>query len=153
MQDAFDVFSKREEFLDKVRQGTPSAIAAYEVGWTPRQLDREMQDDEFVELFDMMVGIRDDAIEAVLYQKAVDGNQRAIEMWLYNRNPDRWKDSKTLKVENTGAELPQHVLAAAVDGVRMGVLDAIRNGTLKELQRPVSEMPIIDAEVIEDGGE
>ena len=149
MTDEFDVIVERELFLEAVRMGTPPDIAAYEVGWTPKRLEREMNDLEFQELFEQSITLRDSSVEHTLYKMAMRGNQRAIEMWLYNRTPERWKDTRTLKVEQTTGELPQHVIAATVEAIRGSLADAIRSGNIAALQ--AAPLPIIDAEVVDDG--
>ena len=45
-----------------------------------------------------------DLVEDALYQAAISGNVRAIEIWLYNRSPEKWADRRQSKVEMTGKE-------------------------------------------------
>lgn len=145
---------EREEFLSLVQGGAPAEIAAYTVGWTPRKLESVLANDGFMQLFEAAVSMRDLAIEEVLYTKAKSGLEWAVKLWLFNRTPERWKDAKTVKVEGNGGELSPALIQATVDSVRTGILDALRDpGAVAAMQRPALGMPIIDAEVIEDGGE
>lgn len=127
---------RRGDFLDAVRAGTPVEIAAYEVGWSPRVFQRLMDDDEFAELVEIHASLRDAAVEKVLYERALAGNQRAMEMWLLNRRPDRWKDTKSLKIEGDTSTAPE-IIAATAAAIRATVLDLAKERNIQALQAPV----------------
>lgn len=143
-----DQLFEREMFLDLVKDGTPLEIAAYEVGWSPKKFERIMEDDGFADMVAQHESMAYAAIEGVLYKKAMAGQQWAVQLVLYNRRPDRWKDQRSLKVETSG-ELAPHIIAATASAVRDSVLALVRGGNVGQLQ---AGNDIIDAEVIEDGG-
>lgn len=124
------LFIQREQFLDARAKGTPAMLAAYEIGWTPRQLKREMSDPAFAELVDCATERRDDAVEAKLYEKAAEGNMIAIQIVLFNRRARDFKDVKRIEINHSGG-----VQMDVVHSVRDGLLEALRGGMpIGELQ-------------------
>ena len=83
--------AKREVYLDLLRRGGRRHKAARAVGIDPQTAAIHMQKDAAfrgaVELAEMEA---DEAVENTLYATAVGGNIQAIQMWLYNRRPERW---------------------------------------------------------------
>lgn len=90
-----------EEFLNLVSQGTPELNAALEVDWRPKKLKAMLADPEFAALVDAAKSTMDGKVEQVLGQMALNGHFLAIQMWLYNRDPGRWKDVKKIQVDST----------------------------------------------------
>lgn len=123
---------RRLEFADLVRQGTPHLIAAMSIGWTPRQLRRAMEDPEFLEMLDDAAEYANQTIEQRLYVLAAMGNMQAVQMWLFNRDPKRWRDVKRVEItQNTEGQ------ERVIEATKQAVLELMRsaNGqTIKNLQ-------------------
>lgn len=58
-------------------------------------------------------------VEDALYQAAVSGNVTAIQVYLYNRLSDRWRDQRNLQIAGPGGGAIEHV----VDHRRYDLLD------------------------------
>lgn len=97
--DKYDELVAYDRFLELVRLGTPELNAALEVGWTPKFLRSLQQDKEFRDLIAEAQQTADGTIEEILYREAHKGKQWAVQMWLFNRQPDRWKDLKRIEVK------------------------------------------------------
>lgn len=115
---------QRIEFFEKLKLGVPAIHAAFDVGWSPGKLNRLLRDKEFKAEMELAEVYRDEAVELVLYQKAVAGHTESVKMWLENRLPDRWADKKRLEVQHSG-------------GVAIGLIDATTAG----LRAFLSESP------------
>jgi len=133
--DEFELIASRFEFLNLVRDGVTHLNAALAVGWTPHRLKKEMQDDEFIEAVETAEQSRDETIETVLYRRAVGGNLKAIELWLYNRRPDLWKDRTALKVQTNVTLIAPHVAAATRDIAREVLMSGLGPEAIAALQR------------------
>lgn len=141
-----------EEWLTLIREGTPPVLAGYEVGWLPAKTNKYLADPSIAELVEAAGDLSVDAIERVLFAKANAGNMTAIQLVLFNRRPERWRDVKRVEINgNLRITADEAASQAAI------VLEMLRNGDVSALQPggPLDRLgsPIIDAEVIEDGGE
>lgn len=141
-----------EEWLGLIREGTPPELAGYEVGWLPAKTRRYMADPSIAELVESAGDLAVDGIERVLFAKGMAGNMTAIQLILFNRRPERWRDVKRVEINgNLRITADEAASQAAI------VLEMLRNGDISALQ-PGGALdqlgsPIIDAEVIGDGGE
>ncbi len=90
--------SRRIEFVEYVRDGMGRLRAAMAVGWSPRQLEARLREPEFVESIELAAFMQNEAVETTLYRLAIAGNMTAVQMWLYNRDPKRWKDTKRVEI-------------------------------------------------------
>src|SRR5450432_58973 len=90
----------RELFVILVADGIAEVNAAYEVGWTPRQLRTNLKDPSFVEMVQAARDRADGTIEGALFKVAAAGNFGAMQWWLLNRKPDTWKDTKRIEIRN-----------------------------------------------------
>lgn len=97
--DSYKELVAYDRFLELVRMGTPELNAALEVEWTPAQLRALQQDPEFRELISVAKEEADGSIEQILYREAHKGKQWAVQMWLFNRQPDRWRDLKRIEIK------------------------------------------------------
>lgn len=125
----FDDIVERELFLDIVAHGTPETLAGHEVGWTPRQTQRNLADPAFAELVAYARTRRDDGVEKVLYEVAMKGNMNAIAMILLNRRGSEFKDIKRIEVRNT-----HEVKGEIVHSVKQAALELMREGSIEGLQ-------------------
>lgn len=105
----FDDIVERELFIDLVSHGTPPDLAGLEVGWTPRRTKRNMADPEFAELIAYAKIHRDDRIEKVLYEMALNHNFPAVQLILLNRRASEFRDVKKIEVVTTGSVVVEHV--------------------------------------------
>jgi hypothetical protein len=118
----------------------------------PAKTKRYLADPSVAELVDAAGDLAVDGIERVLFAKANAGNMTAIQLVLFNRRPERWRDVKRVEINgNLRITADEAASQAAI------VLEMLRNGDVSALQPggPLDRLgpPIVDAEVIEDGGE
>lgn len=140
MADIFDEMVQAERFVGLVAAGIPPVLAGIEVGWSPAQTKARLKDPEFA---DIVAGATDTAnatIEQALFNKASAGNVAAIQMWLFNREPDRWRDVRRIEIRS------QHqVSVTAVESVKAGVLQLIREQGVEAMQA-IESGDIIDVD-------
>jgi hypothetical protein len=154
MSDDAELFNdivERDLFVELIADGVPEINAGYEVGWTPTQTKRNLADPMFREIVTAARDRADGTIEAALFKLAKNGNLGAMQMWLYNRKPADWKDVRRIEVrQDTTINL------AVVHSTKQAVLEMLATHGPGALQPtydpPAIEAPIIDAEVIDDGG-
>lgn len=61
----------------------------YSTVWTHRN-----DDPDFAEEEQLAMARADDTVVSALFQAAKDGNVTAIQVWLYNRRPEEWRDKR-----------------------------------------------------------
>lgn len=96
---------KRQAFLDALRRGARRGLAAEAAGVT-RQLvcDYIERIPEFAKLVEKAELEANEPIEDALYQAALSGNVVALQVWLYNRMPDRWRDKRQVNAHLLGPD-------------------------------------------------
>lgn len=88
---------RREAFLALLRDGARRGAAADQVGVTRQTVRMAYQaDPDFRAAVDQAEMDANEPVEDALYQAAIAGNVRAIEVWLYNRTGERWKDQRNV---------------------------------------------------------
>ena len=95
-------FDERRQgaYLNQIRDGMRRTRAAEAVGINYRTVYQErLNNPEFAEKERLAEMEACDVVEDALYNAAISGNIRAIEMWLYNRFPTRWTDKRDTKVQ------------------------------------------------------
>lgn len=132
---------ERELFLTLVADGIPPMLAGFEVQWTPRQTRLNLADPDFAVLIREAQTRNIDAIEHQLMVQAKKGNMAAIQLVLFNKRGDDWKDIKRVEVRG-------HVTHSVVDieGAKQAALEYLSQGRVAELQPG----GIMDAESSED---
>jgi len=125
----YDLISEKERFLEAVSLGTPPVLAGIEVGWPPGRTKRELADKEFASLVLEARGLMLDSLEVKLYQMALNGNMTAMQMMLYNKRPEDWKDIKRIEVKTETTINVTEVAAA-----KQALVELIRSGGTKALQ-------------------
>lgn len=126
----FDDMTSRQAFLDKVAAGTTPFNAGIEVGWTPAATKKNVADPEFAELISYAQQMADGNIEKKLHDIALKGNLGAIQMWLFNRRPEMWKDVKRIEVnQNVNVQL------GVVHSVKEAAHELMRGHSIADLQR------------------
>lgn len=122
---------KKAEYCDKLRLGFRRGRAAEAVGLARSTIARALRaDPEFIAAVDLAEIEACEPVEDVLYQLAMKGNIVAIQIWLYNRNPDRWRDQRNF---GKPGELERMLQNESVrDGLRPNAADKLfsrrRNG-------------------------
>ena len=110
---------KREAYLELLREGGRRGASAVAVGITRQMVAVYAKENpEFADEVSKAEMEANELVEDALFQAARSGNTTAMQVWLYNRNPDRWADRR--KHEFTGK-----------DGAPLGPLVIIR-GAKKE---------------------
>jgi hypothetical protein len=66
-----------------------------------------------------------------------------MQMWLFNRRPDDWRDVKRIEIRSE-----QRIEVAAVESVKAGVIALIREQGVAAMQ--ALDAGIIDAEIVDD---
>ncbi len=114
----FDEIAGVTEFLAYLEAGQGPLTAAYAVDWTPNQLKARMADDEFAELVSYTQGRLTESIEEVVVDRAKAGNRWAVEMYLFNRAPDRWSPPRQKVDVNRSSNVRVSLVASSVEAVR-----------------------------------
>lgn len=128
-------------FLELVRIGVGPLNAGLEVGWSPAKTRRMMKQPEFADLVADANDQLDENIQAALARAAQNGNMTAIQMWLYNRKPDEWRDVKRIEVHNQ-----TEISIGVVASVKQAAAELLREHGPKALQPG----GFIDAEVVDE---
>lgn len=123
-----DDHAQAYEFCRLVGEGHGRMTAALMVKWSPGKAIRYLDDSGFLELVTMAEGLLTESFEQVLYEKALAGHQRALEMVLYNRMPHKWRD----RTSSNQPTVKVDVNIAA--GVKDGILEVIRSRGVSGLQ-------------------
>lgn len=93
---------KRKAYLDLLASGGRRIASAIAVGVHIKTVERAIQaDPDFAEAVSHAEMAANQKVEDALYQSALNGNVTAQQVWLYNRDPHRWRDAR--RVEHTGA--------------------------------------------------
>lgn len=95
--------ARQKKYLKLLSEGGRRHQSARDVGVSPRTVERFTNDsEEFAEAMAEAEMAACEVIEDVLFGKAKAGNDRSIEMYLYNRAPYKWRDQKNLRAELSG---------------------------------------------------
>ena len=94
---------KKAAFLDLLRSGTRRCAAARAVGIDRSTAYRHSRDDpDFAAAVEEAETEANEVVEDALFKAATEGgNVTAMQVWLYNRCPDRWQDRRSVKVSAT----------------------------------------------------
>lgn len=139
----FEDMAQRAEFLELVADGTPEILAAYQVGWTRKKLRQYMQDPMWREMVEFANDRMLDSVEKAMVQAAKKGNLGAMQMVLYNRRPDRWRDLRRIEVKQDVT-----VTTVEVNAAKQAALELLREHGITALQ-PGNQLDVIDVESIE----
>jgi predicted transcriptional regulator len=96
---------KRKKYLELLSEGTRRGVAAKEVGVTRQTVSAYIKENPaFADEVSLAELDATEPVEDALYQAALSGNVVAIQVWLYNRASEQWKDKRQLKTEITGKD-------------------------------------------------
>lgn len=118
---------QKKDFMEQVKLGVPAIHACFDVGWTVSRLNKLMRDKDFRNEVEECCTYRDEAVELVLYQKAIAGHTDSVKMWLENRLPDRWADKKRLEVQHSGGVAVAHI-DATTEALKALLIDPLTRG-------------------------
>lgn len=134
---------ERYEFLEHIANGQQPLHAAFAVGWTPATLRKEMNDQNFADLVADATHLVDETVVGALLRQAKAGNMTAIQFWLLNRQPTKWRDVKRVEVQQTTS-------------MEIGVVHSITEAARRLLEehgpqalQPGGALDIMDAEVVD----
>lgn len=131
---------ERELFLELIADGTPSNLAGYEVGWTPRQIRKNLADPMFKEMIDSATDRMIDSVEKAMVLLAKKGNLGAQQMVLYNLRPDKWKDLRRIEVKTE-----VHISTSELNAAKETAIALLRSHGAMALQ-PGGALDVIDAD-------
>lgn len=138
----FEELTAKEEFISLIARGVPPLNAGIHVSWSPAKTRAMLKDVEFAEIVKDAQECADGEIEQALFDRAAKGNVSAIQMWLFNRQPDRWRDVRRIEIRSE-----HKVQIGVVESVKVGVLDLLRSEGVGAMQALGDG--IIDGEIIE----
>ena len=93
---------KQQQFLKLLEEGSRRGAAASQVGISYVTVWRRIRDDQdFADLVDSVEMKADEEVEDALREAALSGNVTACQVWLYNRQPERWADKRQQKLEHS----------------------------------------------------
>jgi hypothetical protein len=141
--DLFEEMMHIEQFIEFVAHGVHPVNAGIQVGWSPAKTKAMMRDADFADMIQGATERANASVEEALYAKAVAGNVSAIQMWLFNREPDRWRDVKRIEVRSE-----HKVQIGMVESVKSGVLELLRGEGVEAIQA-LGAGDIIDGEVVD----
>jgi hypothetical protein len=94
---------KREKFIKLLADGSRRGTAAQAVGISRAQVCNYAKDNpQFALAMNEAEMESNEPVEDALYQAALSGNVVAIQVWLYNRMPDRWADRRKVDLKHEG---------------------------------------------------
>lgn len=125
----FDDMVAAERFIELVAVGIHPVNAGIEVGWTPARTKARMRDPEFADMVQGACERANATMEQALYAKGLAGNVTAMQMWLFNRDPDRWRDVRRIEIRSD-----HRVSVTAVESVKAGVLELLRSQGVGAMQ-------------------
>lgn len=127
--DDFDGMTAELRFFELVAGGCPPINAAIEVGWTPARLRVMMKSPEFMELLNDAEMQAIGKVENALFVRACMGNVTAMQFYLLNRDPDRWRDVKRIEVKSDST-----INLGTVASVKAAVLDLLKEQGAEAMQ-------------------
>ncbi len=94
---------KKDEYLGLLRQGHTRGLAASLVGIHRATASIHMKKDTgFAEAVSEAESDAVGKVENALFEAAISGNVTAIQVYLYNRNPERWADRRSVRLAGEG---------------------------------------------------
>lgn len=124
---------RRDLYLQALRDGTRRGVAARQIGMTRQALWWVMRNDpEFAAAVEDAELDANEVVEDSLYQAAQAGNVVAMQVWLYNRMPDRWKDQRNLRAEVSGPEGGPIAVEHAISSAALRAAEAAYQAALQQ---------------------
>ena len=108
---------EKQQFLELLLDGKGPFPAGLELCWSPAKIKRMLADPEIMDLMRFIDLHMDQSVQYALYRAAMGGNVTAQQIWLFNRQSDKWKDTKRVVHEGEvkiGAEVVHSVRQVAL---------------------------------------
>jgi len=94
---------KKDAYLELLKQGHTRGLAASLVGIHRATVSIHMKKDKgFAEAVSEAESDAIGKVENALFEAAISGNVTAIQVYLYNRNPERWADRRSVRLAGEG---------------------------------------------------
>jgi len=94
---------KKGKYMELLRQGHTRGLAASLVGIHRATVSIHMKKDRaFAEAVSEAESDAIGKVENALFEAAISGNVTAIQVYLYNRNPERWADRRSVRLAGEG---------------------------------------------------
>ena len=91
---------KKKKYIELIKQGGRRIASAHAVGISHQTFCNHMKKDRaFKRAVSEAETQVNQLVEDALYQAALNGNVVAIQIWLYNRAPNQWRDMRSLKID------------------------------------------------------
>jgi hypothetical protein len=121
-------------YIDLLRKGQRRFAAAKSLGISPRTISKHIRRyPQFASAVLLAEVVACDKVENALYKQALKGNVKAIEIWLYNRSPDRWADKRSVEHTGPGGGPIQ------LESTRAAVIAVLQGDESRELLTRLSE--------------
>jgi hypothetical protein len=105
---------KKGIYLEALRNGASRTVAARKAGIHPATVSIHISRDKaFSDEASLAETEADGKVVNALFEAAQSGNVTAIQVWLYNRQPDHWKDKRNTVITGPGGGPLQHQMKAA----------------------------------------
>lgn len=100
---------KKEKYLELLREGGRRGASAKVVGVHRHTIANHMKKDKaFAKAVSEAEMDANEIIEDAMFEAARSGNTTAMQVWLYNRCPDRWADRRRYEVTGKKGEPIEH---------------------------------------------
>lgn len=97
-REKFDA-TRRELFLDLMRKGVRRYHACKKVGISRTTLAKYINNnDKFAAEVVQAEMDANELVEQAMFKSAINGNVTAQQVWLYNRDPERWRDKRNVTI-------------------------------------------------------
>lgn len=120
---------EKQQFLELLLEGRGPLPAGLEIGWSPLRIRQVCADPEIAQLMTFIGQHMDQSVQYALYRAAMGGNVTAQQIWLFNRDPEHWKDTKRVVHEGE-----VRIGAEVVHSVRQVALGLLESHGAKALQ-------------------
>jgi len=128
---------KKDEYLELLRQGHTRGHAASLVGIHRATVGIHMKKDRgFAEAVSEAESDAIGKVENALFEAAISGNVTAIQVYLYNRNPERWSDRRSVRLAGEGGgpiEVKEIDAKSKIISIIAGLSARIREGESPQL--------------------
>lgn len=136
--------AEKKLFLDNLLAGMGTLPAGLSIGWSPQHIDKVTNEPEMAQIINSISQFKNQSVEYALYRNALTGNVTAQQVWLYNRDPNRWRDTKRVIVESE-----KRVSIEVIHSVKQSALELLQSHGVQALQ-PGGALGVIEADVTED---
>ena len=134
-REKFDA-ARKEVFLDLLRKGIRRTNACKKVGIHRDTFNAHVnKNPKFAEAVMQAEMDANELVEQALFNNALKGNVTAQQVWLYNRDPERWADKRNLELtgKNGGA-----IKTESIVGLVMEADELLQERTRQRLENKLS---------------